>query len=349
MRRLHWAAWPALTLAAQLAGCARARIEFEKTTDFRGLTEAVVETRNGLIDVRSDLNAQDVQVRGIKSADGRNPAEARAHAEQIAIEVRRDPDRPERLCIAARLPAEEKWHCGASFSVVLPASIALQLKTSNGQVAVTGPCRAVHIETNNGRVNVSNVAGDVYARTTNHPADIINVDGNVDVQTSNARIKLDEVHGGVYGRTSHGVITAWNITGDLDLLSCDAAIEMERVGVARIKAVTSNGRIRALQTRGNATLETTNGPIEVRAASVPDNPVVRVTSTNGPVRVELPGTLKARLKMRTTNAEVHADLKGVAVKDLESGQDFLSATLNGGGGSVDIESTNAPVTFQALP
>ena len=53
--------------------------------------------------------------------------------------------------------------------------------------------------------------------------------------------------------------------------------------------------------------------------------------------------------MHTSNGQIHGNLKNVTVKDFESSRDSQRATLNAGGGSVEIESSNGSLTLQTSP
>ena len=97
---------------------------------------------------------------------------------------------------------------------------------------------------------------------------------------------------------------------------------------------------------GAPILRTSNGRIELRLAAVPAEPEIRAISSNGRVRVELPETVKATLRMRTSNGRVHADLTGATVEEVETDRTRFRARLNGGGGSIEIASTNDSVTFR---
>jgi len=271
----------------------------------------LVDTRNGAIEVDGDLAARQADIRGSKFGNGATPEAAKAYAEQIQIEVKRDPAQPGLLRIAAVFPQPDNG--GASFCVTLPPTAALDLQTRNGTVAVDGPFPDVAAHTSNGHVDVTGVTGKVNARTRN---------------------------GGITIRQTHG---------DVDADTSNGGITLEKVGAEHVNARSTNGAVQAFDTRGNIVLRTSNGPIHLRAASLPEKPDVSVTTSNGRVVVELPATVSARLRMRTSNGSVHADFPGAAATDLETSRDDLAVTLNQGGGSVVIESSNGALRLRLVP
>ncbi len=321
MTRKRWALLLALPLVAQVVGCAsypaRATVGFHETVDLRetvgleGVREVLVETRNGSIEVQADPGRKDLDVQAEKSSTGLNEQDARTHAESISIHIGRDLMRSDVLRITAQFPPSVPARSrGVAFAIKLPPGLAVRAETSNGRVRVTDVKSDVKVKTSNGRIFASNV------------------NGTLDLRTSNGSVVVKDVVGGIEIRTSNG------------------KIEMARIEGDRIKATTSNGRILAEEITGAPVLRTSNGRIELRVASVPENPDIRATNSNGRVHVELPETVKATLRMRTSNGRIHADLKGASVEDVESERMRFKATLNGGGGSIEITSSNDSVTFQ---
>jgi len=289
----------------------QARVDFDETAEARGIRQIVVETQNGAIEVRGDPNQEDVHIRGQKFSRGSSQADARAHAEKIVIEIERDPNRPEVLRIAAHVPpGRHKGSSGASFTIALPPVVAVKAKTVNGQIKLAG------------------------------------TEGDADVGTANGAVRLSNVKGTTRVQTSNGKVIAKDVIGDVDIRTSNGAVELVRVGDRRVKAGTTNGRIRAKQLRGNADLRTSNGAIDLEIVSLPDDPEIRAVTSNGQVAVEVPATVKAKLHMRSSDGRLDADLENVTVADLESSRTQLIATLNGGGGSIEVRSANGSLSFR---
>lgn len=315
MTRTRWAAVLLLAGMMPLVGCRsypfQAKVDFDETAEARGIRQIVVETQNGAIEVQGDPNQEDVHIQGQKSSRGSTEADARANAERIVIEIERDPNRPEVLRIAAHVPpGSRRRSSGASFTIAVPPVVAVKAKTVNGQIKLAG------------------------------------TEGDADVGTTNGAVRLANVKGTTRVQTSNGKVIAKDVIGDVDIRTSNGAVELVRVGDRRVKAGTSNGRIRAEQLRGNVDLRTGNGSIDLEIASLPDVPEIRAVTSNGGVTVEVPATVKAKLHMRSHDGRVDADLKNVTVADLESSRTQLIATLNGGGGAIELRSTDGSLSFR---
>ena len=123
---------------------------------------------------------------------------------------------------------------------------------------------------------------------------------------------------------TNGTIDVRDITGDVNLS-------------------TTNGRIRGAGLSGAARVETTNGEVDLDYTTMPSGGIT-VETTNGGVAVRLPTDAKARIEARVTNGGIDAD--GFNLSIGEQSRRRLSATLNGGGPEVRVETTNGGVRIR---
>jgi len=321
MTRTRWAVLGVVLLVAQSVGCvsypARASVGFretvalDKAVDLDGIRKIVVETPKGVIEIQGDAQRKDIQVEAERWSRGLTEQEARAQAERIRVEVRREPARSSLLRIVARLPlTEPSRDQGVHFRITVPAGPSLTLKSAYGRIEVTDAANDLDIDTKYGDVSVLKTQGKVRARTR------------------------------------HGDVAADQISGELDVGTRHGDIELTEVRADRIKAHTSFGDIRAEQVHGAADLQTRHGFVKLRALSVPERPEIKAITRFGRVEVEVPKTIKARLRMHTGFGDIDADLKGVAVTDLRSEHRTLAVTVNGGGGSINMETRHGSVRFR---
>lgn len=301
----------AAVAASFAAGCTypcRIGVDESLNEPLRGAQSLNLKSRNGRIEIRGDASATEIKIAATKSASGNTPAEARQFAEEIEISTSRIANG---LHIEPTYPDRDNArNYAVDFLITMPPDVALALSTSNGRVTVNSMNRDVNVETSNGRVDLQEIEGKVKADTSNGRISIKNVRGDLDLDTSNGEI----------------VVTA---SGDKS-----------------IRCTTSNGAIRMTAVRGNSHVRTSNGPIELQIVELPDAPTVDVRSSNGGVTVEVPSTASGRLNMSTSNGRLATDFEAATVRDLQSSRRSLTATLNGGAGSIDIVSSNGSLTFR---
>jgi hypothetical protein len=104
-----------------------------------------------------------------------------------------------------------------------------------------------------------------------------------------------------------------------------------------------NGGINGERLSGTLEARTTNGGVHVRMdAMTPAG--VRLSTVNGGVSLDLPASARATILARVTNGGVHTDNLDLAVRDQSRRR--LEATLNGGGGPVELAATNGGIRIQ---
>lgn len=109
-----------------------------------------------------------------------------------------------------------------------------------------------------------------------------------------------------------------------------------------IVAETTNGGIEVRDARGQVEAATTNGSIDVAMTSVAAGADLGFSTTNGRVTVALPGDVRADLRLRTTNGGIDVDLP---VEVTHKSRRSLDGTLNGGGGTLRVETTNGSISI----
>lgn len=106
---------------------------------------------------------------------------------------------------------------------------------------------------------------------------------------------------------------------------------------------TTNGEIEGRNLEGTTRAETTNGLISLDYAALGSGGVTAET-TNGKVDISLAKSAKARISARVTNGGISTE--NLTLEASEQSRRRLSATLNGGGPEIRVETTNGAVTFR---
>jgi hypothetical protein len=187
-----------------------------------------IETGNGQVKVRKG-EVTDVQI----STEWRMRTQERL--EQAKLEVTRGAGNE--LVIVARPPGGS-WRSGegCSIEIAMPEGVAVDARTSNGQIELSGMSGLAKLRSSNGRIVVNG-----------H-------DGSVDADSSNGRVELAGVTGSVKAETSNGAVT----------------VQLDRAGAGPVDVRTSNGSIAftaGAGFEGTVTARTSNGSISLPSAS----------------------------------------------------------------------------------
>jgi hypothetical protein len=108
---------------------------------------------------------------------------------------------------------------------------------------------------------------------------------------------------------------------------------------------TTNGRIEVARCGGSLEASTTNGSIHAELLKVTKGQALRFHTTNGGIELTVPSDIAASVDADTTNGSIHSDLP-VATTHVE--RNSLRGTINGGGSSIRLRTTNGGIAIRTL-
>ena len=177
---------------------------------------------------------------------------------------------------------------GCSFEIEVPDGSGIELRTSNGAIALSGLEGKASLNTSNGKIDVSDHRGPLNARTSNGTIVVRGIDGPVDLKSSNGRISVDEVggsvkaitsnggvgiafdpgsQGSVEARSSNGSITlniSSNFSGELYAKARNGAVRTENLPEAQLISLGKNeARLKFGNSTETSTVTTSNGSIKL--------------------------------------------------------------------------------------
>lgn len=137
---------------------------------------------------------------------------------------------------------------GADIMLTVPASVDVELETSNGDIELRGLEGRGSLGTSNGDIVLDTTRGDFEGRTSNGRIDANAVEGTVVLRTSNGKVNLHEVEGEFDVETSNGGISfGGNMTagGSNRLITTNGSVVVELQGTPSVvlDAETSNGDV----------------------------------------------------------------------------------------------------------
>ena len=131
----------------------------------------------------------------------------------------------------------------------------------------------------------------------------------------------------------------------VDLRTVNGGVRLENVG-GEVRASSTNGGVRG-RVAASSLVEarTTNGGVELEltGALAADGRVL-LTSVNGGVQLKVPEDTKAQVRARCTNGRVSVDDLPFTAEG-EQNRRRLDGTLNGGGGRIELQTTNGGVSL----
>ena len=143
-------------------------------------------------------------------------------------------------------------------------------------------------------------------------------------------------------KSTNGKVTALNIKGEVELGTVNGGIEAEEID-GPLEAHTTNGSIKIDDLKGSLDAHTTNGSISARVTKFENNDNIRMNTTNASLKLKLPANVKAYVRASTVNGSIRTDfpltVKGKIAKK------SLRGEINGGGGKIDLSTVNGSITI----
>lgn len=227
---------------------------FKETFDIKTPSELSILTSDGKINVKpSDKN--EIEIYFIAKKKGKlldiNKEEL---LEYHTLEITHTANS---LAITAKpkyknMPQTWNNYIVLSFDILVPAKTSCDLKTSDGNIYITGLKGEQKCKTSDGNIKLSDIAGDTYSGTSDGDIWVNDCDGNSDVKTSDGNIKLNNIKGNLYAKTSDGHIDFENISGGITGVTSDGRIEGELASIEYpTELKTSDGGIRLTIPKGS--------------------------------------------------------------------------------------------------
>ena len=162
---------------------------------------------------------------------------------------------------------------GCNVFVNLPASVVLDLETTNGAIIVLDSANHLECSTSNGVITIQNTEGDAELRTSNGIITVNNHYGSLSGRTSNGIISADIVlprQRDCILKTSNGSITLSvpnSASAIVEASTSNGKIEIHDLDISVIKMDKTKFRGKMGSGRGNIDLETSNGRILITSGS----------------------------------------------------------------------------------
>jgi hypothetical protein len=202
-----------------------------------------------------------------------------------------------------RVTYRPKWgnSSGGTFTLTVPAQCKVNLRTSGGDLDLTGNLTAdAKGSTSGGNISIEQVKGNVSMSTSGGNIKTGDIDGKADLRTSGGNIKLATVNGEATVSTSGGDIRIDKVGKKLDARTSGGDIEVGDIG-GDANLSTAGGDLRIGKVSGSATIRTSGGDIELKGAS---GSVVAKTSGGDIDLANIDGTVDAS----TAGGNIVADM-----------------------------------------
>jgi DUF4097 and DUF4098 domain-containing protein YvlB len=227
-----------------------------------------------------------------------------------------------------------------SFVIYAPKTASSTLKTSHGNIDLTGLEGSQDAETSHGDITISKITGKVVGQTSHGNVSVTDCKNEIDVSTS---------HGDITGRNCAGTIKLITSHGNIDLRDLKGKV---RAGTSHgnVSGNSIEGEVTASTSHGNVSLDgmsssvnasTDHGDISLTAVTITGEIVMN--NGNGNISLELPKGKGLNLDLQGKNVYVDELQNFTGTKE----KDLVKGSTNGGGIKVSAKTDReARVTFR---
>ena len=225
------------------------------------------------------------------------------------------------LAISVKNKGTYNWRnqFDVSFEIYAPVQTSCYLKTSDGDIALSGFNANQKCRTSDGDIRMKKI------------------NGKVELHTSDGDIEISGINGDMVMETSDGDIEAEDIEGSVEMETSDGDIEMKSV-IGAVSAITSDGDIEAIDCSGSITASTSDGDIHGNFLKI-TNKLSFVTS-DGDINITVPKELGFNIKLK--GETLRAQLTNFSGKNSEH---HIEGEINGGGIPVELITTDGMVVL----
>jgi hypothetical protein len=217
-----------------------------------------------------------------------------------------------------------------SFEIYTPKTASSILKTSHGNIDLTGLEGSQDAETSHGNITISKITGKVVGQTSHGNVAVTDCNNDIDVSTDHGDITARSCEGSIKLVTSHGNIDLRDLKGKVHAGTQHGNVSGNTIG-GELTASTDHGDVNLDAMSCSVNASTDHGNISLSAVNITGDIVM--SNVNGDITVELPKGkgLDLDLQGRGVSVDGMQNFTGSKSKDLVKG------SANGGGTKISAK------------
>jgi hypothetical protein len=332
--------------APALAGRDVLREQSTRTLETAGLRGLRVENSRGDVQASASPDGR-IHVIALKVVHANSRAESRHMADELHVDTSTEAGQ---LVVRARYPARRSIRIGfwdlfhdmewpsseVKIAVQVPAGLALEVRTSSGDVDCTGLATPVRIASTSGDVRIAAAGGDVEIETASGDVNAGDV-GRIHVRTTSGDADLVGVRGPVDVHTTSGDVTVRDAADSLMLGTVSGDVEVEHAALG-LSVTTTSGEIRARRVRGRVEVGASSGGVDLGLVS----PITSaaVSTGSGDIELRFERGMSARLELQTSNGQLQMESP---IQVLSLTRRRVTGQLRQGGAVVSLRSASGDI------
>jgi DUF4097 and DUF4098 domain-containing protein YvlB len=284
---------------------------FRSTYKISTPAEMSISTSDGFI-VVNDHNSKNIEVFFIVTKNNHvEDIDLEELEEHVEVDIESSNDRLEIRIRHKESSWMKNWRdrYNVSFQINAPSRTACNLKTSDGDISLTGFQGEQSCKTSDGNIDVEDISGNLTADTSDGDIIVLGIEGSIELNTSDGKIMASNIDGNTKVGTSDGNIILEEISGEN-------------------YAKTSDGNIVFENMRGSLSAQTSDGDIRGNLEQLTDE--LYLKTSDGNISVTVPDGIGMNVRLK--GEDINIQLENFSGK---TGDHLVEGTIRGGG--VDVE------------
>ena len=318
-----------------------------------------IDTPQGDISVDADGDSKQLRVVVRKTGFAMTEDEARSRANAAAVSVQQSGND---VALLANPKGRDEGTSRVSFEVHVPHNVALDLRTSRGDVQVDGVNGNVAASTTKGDVRIRDVGGDVRVDLGRGDARVTGAKGNVHVSGKGTEVEATDVGGAAtIDGEFYGPITARNVTKGARFVSSHTdltigglpgrmTVESGDLSIANatgpILLTTGDKSISLEDLSGRIRVQSKRGDITVRLKSAPKDEI-DLSNDSGAIELALPSNSAFEIAASSRGGDIENELDPSVLKVTRQGGDSkLEGKVGAKGPKITLSTSYGPIRLK---
>jgi len=223
-----------------------------------------------------------------------------------------------------------------SFKIYIPQKVSTQLRTSGGNIDLTGVSGDQDFKTSGGNLSLNSVEGNIKGKTSGGNISLKNCRNELDLSTSGGNIIAEKSEGKIHLSTSGGNVQLNDLKGNISASTSGGNVEGETIE-GELTAHTSGGNVSFQKLSCTLVASTSGGNIEVSILRI--GKFITLNNSAGQVKLVLP---------KNTGMDLKLNASKITTQNLENfsgnnSKNEISGTMNGGGIPVTVDDNGGKI------
>ncbi|MEO8823747.1 MAG: hypothetical protein ABI366_09230 [Ginsengibacter sp.] len=226
-----------------------------------------------------------------------------------------------------------------SFKIYAPQKVSTQLKTSGGNIGLTGLYGDQEFKTSGGNLSLNSLSGNIKGKTSGGNISINNCKNDLTVSTSGGNIFAENSEGHIIVSTSGGSVQLNGLKGNIEASTSGGNVKGENIE-GTLSARTSGGNVSLQKLSCSVKASTSGGNIDVTVLH--PGKYISLNNSAGQVRLVVPKNIGMDLRLNASKISTQNLINFSG----ENSTNEINGTVNGGGIPVTIDAGSGRIVLE---